>query len=53
MRQETVVSFSVSLRETFYDSISFRVINKYDKSALAQISTVFEPVYHVAFRWVL
>ena len=42
------------LTETnFFDSSTFKVITKYDKGAVAQITTVFEPVYHVACQRVL
>ena len=33
---------------TFYNSIFFPVINKYDKGAAVEISTVFGTVYHDA-----
>ena len=48
MCQQTVLRFPISLRVPFSNSISCRVINKYDKRATVQISTVFGPVYHVA-----
>ena len=37
-------------KRDFFQLIAFTFINKYAKGALAQISTVFGPVYHVAFR---
>ena len=50
MCSEVVPRFGVSIRETFSNSIALPVLNKYDKGALVQISTVFGPVYHVACR---
>ena len=50
MSQQTVLRFYISLGETFSNSISFTIINKYDKGAVAQILTVFWTVYHVACR---
>ena len=38
----------MSISETFSNSISLTVINKYDKGAVMQIWPVFDPVYHVA-----
>ena len=37
----------------FFHSIAFQMISKYGSSAVVQIATVFEPVYHVACQWVL
>ena len=45
---ETVLTFSISLRQTSSKSITFRVINKYDNGTVVQISTMFPTVYHVA-----
>ena len=42
---KTVLRLYISLRESFSNSISFTLINKYDKDAVAQISTVFGKVY--------
>ena len=42
--------FSISVRETFSNSIAFTVINKY---AAVHISTVLGPIYHVACRRVV
>ena len=39
----------MSLRETFFKSIAFTVINKYGKGGAMEISTMFGRVYHVAF----
>ena len=39
----------MSIRESFSDSIARAVMEKYDKEAVVQISTVFWPVYNVAF----
>ena len=33
--------------------MTFTVINKYDKGAVVQIATVFEPIWHVVCRRVL
>ena len=38
----------ISLKETFYNSITFTVINRYGKGVVVEISTVFGPVYDVA-----
>ena len=40
-------------KKTFSNSIALAVINKYDKGALVQISTVFGPVYHLTCPRVL
>ena len=44
--------FHITKRD-FSHSIAFPLINKYAKGAVVQISTVFGPVYHVAFPRVL
>ena len=49
MCSQTVRRFCILLRDTFSNSITFTVINKYAEGAVAQISTVFGLVYHVAF----
>ena len=41
------------IRETFFDSIDFAVINEYDKGTVIQIPTLLGHVYHVACRRVL
>ena len=41
------------IRETYFDSIDFEVINEYDKGGVMEISTVLVHVYHLAFRSVL
>ena len=41
------------LREIFYNLITFTVSNKYGMGAVVEIETVFQSVYHVAFRGVL
>ena len=38
---------------TFSDSITFKMITKYGNSAVVQIATVFETVYHVTRERVL
>ena len=53
MCEQTVLRFFISLKETFSNAITFRVINKYGKGALIRIATVFQLVYHVALRIVL
>ena len=50
MRSETVRRFCILITETFSNSITFAVTNKYGKGAVAQISTVFVSVYNVAFQ---
>ena len=50
MCSQTAPRFWVFLRETFYNSIVFTLINEYVKGAVVQILTVFGLVYHVAFR---
>ena len=40
----------LSLRENFSNLIAFTVINKCGKSSVIQISALFDPIYHVAFR---
>ena len=43
----------MSLRVTFYNSISFTLINQDNKGASVEIESVFRPFYHVACRGVL
>ena len=50
MCQQSVLGYYISLRETFSDSMSLKVINKYDKGAVVQISRVFGIVDHVPCR---
>ena len=50
MCSQTVRRFCILLRETFFGSFTFTLIKKFTKDALAQISTVFGPVYYVAFE---
>ena len=52
MGYQTVVRLSISLSETFSNSTTFIVINKYGKGAAVEIETVFRSVYHAAFRGV-
>ena len=49
----TVMTFCISLRVTFSNSISLLVINKDDKGAAVMILDVFERLYHVACGRVL
>ena len=54
MCYQTLLSFCISLRETFSSSIAFTVINIYGQGGVIQISVVFGRVYHVAcqtFVW--
>ena len=44
---KSVLGFCLLLRETFSNSNTFTVINKYHKDAVVDISTVFGTVYHV------
>ena len=46
MSSQRVLTFYMSLRETFFNSIAFTVINKFSKSGVTQVSTVFYPPYH-------
>ena len=39
------------IRDTFSNSLSLAVINKYQNGAVVQISTVFGSVCHVVLRW--
>ena len=48
MCQQTILTFSMSLRGTLSNSIIFTVINEDSKGAVVEIETVFWPVYHVA-----
>ena len=50
---ETVLRILISPRETFSNSLTFTVINKYGKAGVAQVLTVFGFPYHVACRRVL
>ena len=44
---ETPLRFNMSRRETFFKSVSLRVMRKYDESLLMQIFQVFETLSHV------
>ena len=44
---------SHACKSDFCNSITFTVINQYDKAALIKIEPVFRTVYHVAFWGVL
>ena len=48
MCQQKLIRLCVLLKQTFSDSITFQMISKYGNSAVFQIATLFEPVYHVA-----
>ena len=52
MCEQTVLRFFIALKETFYNSIIFAVIKKYDKAAVVQ-NVMVEPIYHGACRRVL
>ena len=43
MRSQTVQRFSILPTESFFNSIAYTLINKYAKSAVIQIWTVFGP----------
>ena len=43
----------MSLRVTFFNSITFTFINEYGKEAAVDIESQFRPVYHVGSRWVI
>ena len=47
MCEKAVLRFCISLIETFSKSVFVKLINKYDKGAVIQISKVVGPVYHV------
>ena len=49
----TSINFFRSIRDTLFEPIARKVINKYGKGAVFQISTVFGPDYQVACRKVL
>ena len=53
MRQQTVLRFGISLKETFSNAINLTVINKYGKGAVIQIATVFKPISCVVSQKVL
>ena len=53
MSQQAVPRFSMSIRETFFNSISLAVIDEYEQGAVIPILTVLGHVYHVVFRRVL
>ena len=46
----TDLIFCIALKETFLNSITFTVMNRYAKGAVLQIVTVVGSVYHFAFR---
>ena len=50
MCEQTVLGFCISLKETFSNAITFTVINKHCKDAVAQIPRVFRAICHVACR---
>ena len=53
MFQEAVPRFDMLIIETLSNSISFAVINEFDKGAVTQTSRVLGHVYHVDFQRVL
>ena len=53
MCEQGLPRIDVSIRETFSNSISLTLINKYDKGAMMQISKVLGHVYHAACRIIL
>ena len=50
--KKSLKTFHVT-KSDFTNSITFTMINQYDKGALIKIESVFQPFYHVAFRGVL
>ena len=42
--------FWMSIRGTFFNSVSFAMTNEYDKGAAKHIATVLGHVYHIAFE---
>ena len=49
IRQETVLRFQTSLRETFTNSISLRVMRKHEKSVVVMILALFGTLWHVGY----
>ena len=47
---KNVLRFCLLPRGTFSNLMSFKVINKYGKMCVIQISAVFDPIYHVDCR---
>ena len=47
MCEQTVLGFSVSLKETFWNAFTLKVINNFGKIAFIQIGTIFWPICHV------
>ena len=50
--RKSLKTFHVTKRD-FSNSITFILIDQYDKDARIKIESVFRPVYHVAHRGVL
>ena len=50
--RKSLKTFHVTKRD-FSNSITFILINQYDKDARIKIESVFRPVYHVACRGVV
>ena len=53
MCQQTILGFSISLKETCSNVIISIMINKYGKGDVVQIATVFRTIFHVVSRRVL
>ena len=53
MCKQNVLRLFMSLKVTFSKSITFTLINEYDKGSAVDIESVFLPVFHVACRDVL
>ena len=53
MCQQTLIRLCIWLKQTFSDSITFKMIAKSGNGPVIQIATVFEPVYHVAWQRLL
>ena len=50
MYQQTVQRFKISLRETFPNLMSLRVMEKYDKTVILQISAGLPTLLHIMKR---
>ena len=53
MCKQTIFRFCIALKETFSKSITFKVIKKYRKDAVAQIEKVVGLGYHIAGQRIL
>ena len=53
MCSQAVPRFSMSIKETYSNSISLTVTNEYDRGAVMQISTMLVLIYHIAYGSIL